>query len=154
MKRSLCAAWACALASTLSCHAYAQGYTDPGPDVTQHEYAPQKVVYQVNSGDDIVQKAVLRNVMNEYAALDGKMTAVIVVHGNGITVLQSADEDVQKLLAEVRAKGIKIDVCNNTLKERNIDWHTLKNVTHSDLVRSGVTEVVSLQQQGYIYLKP
>ncbi len=45
-------------------------------------------------------------------------------------------------------------ICANTLKERQIDWHSLYGVTQNDIVPSGAAELARLQGMGFVYIHP
>ncbi|MGE0056047.1 MAG: DsrE family protein [Hyphomicrobium sp.] len=123
-------------------------------------YAPQKVVFHNNGrGDDSAKyfKGLLRNITNNIEAVGSDRIDIKVVdHSDGIKLFQLANTDAEfaKTLNELRAKGVQFLICRNTLKERNIDWHTLYGVKETDLVPSGIAHLVYLQQQGYAYLHP
>lgn len=116
---------------------------------------PVKTVYHVNDTADAGNA--MRNAGNHLEA-DPTSQITFVTHSKGIDfLLEGAADDkgnpfnitVEKLMA----KGVKFDVCNNTLVKRKIDPKTvLPGVV---IVPSGVAEVAKLQaQEGYVYLKP
>ncbi|MEZ5901164.1 MAG: DsrE family protein [Hyphomicrobiaceae bacterium] len=130
------------------------------PSSASFSYAPQKVVFHNNGrGDDSAKyfKGLLRNITNNIEAVGrGRIDIKVVDHSDGIKLFQLANTDAElaKTLDELRAKGVQFLICRNTLKERNIDWHTLYGVKEADLVPSGIAHLVYLQQQGYAYLHP
>lgn len=123
-------------------------------------YASQKVVYHNNGrdGDSTAYfKAVLKNIANHLDAVgDQNATIRVVNHGNGVALLALAmtDQEIAVKIDALRARGVKFLVCENTLKERKIDWTTLYGVKEDDLVTSGVAELVKLQQDGFVYIHP
>ena len=144
------------------------GYVEP--KIRHEPYGEQKVVYQVNENNKHKFLAVLKNMLNQQAAV-GKdwLTLAVVVHGDGIKLLQDAQaeaepadatqpKDYQKTLRQridlLRKSGVRFLVCNETLKGHDLDWHSLYQVQEADIVPSGVAEVAYLQQKGYAYLKP
>jgi hypothetical protein len=68
--------------------------------------------------------------------------------------LQSDDEKMNAAIDNLRQQGVKFAVCNNTLKAKNIDWHSLHDVKETDIVPAGVAELAFLQQHGFAYIKP
>ncbi|MEW6590856.1 MAG: DsrE family protein [Pseudomonadota bacterium] len=116
--------------------------------------AEEKVVYHVN--DAAVARAAMNNVNNHLnASPDAKI--VIVTHGKGIDfLLNDAKDDKGDYMAQIAglsAKGVKFNVCANTLKARKLDNSAV--VQEATVVPSGVAEVAKLQaQEGYVYLKP
>ena len=116
--------------------------------------AEEKVVYHIN--DASVARVAMNNVNNHLsAAPDAKI--VIVTHGKGIDfLLNDAKDDKGEfapVVAGLTAKGVKFDVCNNTLKARKLDASAV--IPEATVVPSGVAEIGKLQsQEGYVYLKP
>ena len=53
----------------------------------------------------------------------------------------------------LRKRGVKLQVCANTLEAYKLSLETLYNVREADLVQAAVAEFVRLQQQGYSYIK-
>ena len=98
-------------------------------------------------------RKMLNNLKNHVAPWARPMR--VVDHGDGVTMLQMAntDEKLAQLIDARKAEGIQFLVCQNTLDERNIDWHTLYGVKQ-DLVRSGVAELARLQLMGFQYIHP
>jgi intracellular sulfur oxidation DsrE/DsrF family protein len=78
----------------------------------------------------------------------------VVDHSAGVDLFQIAQTD--KLLAGqidyLRAQGVRFLICANTLRERQIDWHTLRGVKEDDIVPSGVAELARLQGMGFVYI--
>jgi intracellular sulfur oxidation DsrE/DsrF family protein len=72
-----------------------------------------------------------------------------VVYGRGIELMNQKDNEIASSVDELRKKGVQFLVCNNTLRNMDIDYRTLHNVAESDVVPSGFLEVAWLQQQGY-----
>ena len=54
---------------------------------------------------------------------------------------------------ELKGQGVKFDVCQITLRNRNLDKSQF--IEESTFVPSGVAEITRLQQrEGYAYLRP
>ncbi|MEQ8227532.1 MAG: DsrE family protein [Rhodospirillales bacterium] len=125
-------------------------------------YGKQKVVYHINyEGGDGGKKyrGAMRNIQNHINAVGAEnMDIKVVLHGNGLGLLQGAKSGNEKLKGQVvslKAQNVKFNVCNNTLKGRKIDYEKdLLEVFPEDIVPSGVAELSHLQQQGYTYIKP
>jgi intracellular sulfur oxidation DsrE/DsrF family protein len=117
--------------------------------------APTKVVYHVN--DSAEASAALRNIKNHLKA-DPKAQITVVTHSKGIDFLLDGATDKNGNpynipVEELMAKGVKFDVCNNTLVGRKIDPKTV--IPGAVIVPSGVAEVAKLQaKEGYVYVKP
>jgi len=114
----------------------------------------EKVVYHVN--DSASARVAMNNVNNHLnAAPDAKI--VVVTHGKGIDFLlnDAKDDkgDYAAAIAGLTAKGVKFNVCNNTLMARKLDASAVN--PEATIVPSGVAEIGKLQaQEGYVYLKP
>ncbi|WGZ94658.1 MAG: DsrE family protein [Candidatus Thiothrix putei] len=138
----------------------------PAPKVADDYYAgAEKVVVHVTmEGDEKKYLGVLGNVSNYIKALDqtGKKTdAIIVMNGDGLGLLttakqveMNADAKLPAKIAELKEKGVKFQVCYNTLTGRKIKFEDLYDAKAEDVIPSGVAEAGRLQSQGYQLLKP
>lgn len=146
----------------------AEGF-DPGvpaPKVPADYYAgAEKVVVHVsNEGDEKKYLGILANVNNYIKALEstGKKTeAIVVMNGDGLGLLKVAkdvelenDAKLPLQLTELKAKGVKFQICYNTLMGRKIKMADLYDAKAEDVIPSGVAEVGRLEAQGYQLLKP
>jgi intracellular sulfur oxidation DsrE/DsrF family protein len=113
-----------------------------------------KIVVPVTSADPGVWAFKLRNIANSEKgakAWKGKLQARVVLYGPGLKLLeQPMDPALQATVDQLRSEGVKFDVCNNTLKGMNLDWHSLYGVKESDIVPSGFLEVGYLGEQGWV----
>lgn len=133
--------------------------TSPGAEANDR-YMKQKVVYHINytggEGDKAYLGA-LKNIQNHINAVGKEnLDLKVVLHGNGVGVLQSAKSpgNVQTAVANLKSQSVAFNVCNNTLKGRNISQDSLYEVFDEDIVPSGVAELARLQLMGYAYIKP
>ncbi|WML89411.1 DsrE family protein [Thiothrix lacustris] len=138
----------------------------PAPKVADDYYAgAEKVIVHVSmDGDEKKYMGVLGNVSNYIKALDatGKKTdAIIVMNGDGLGLLttakqveMNADAKLPAKIAELKEKGVKFEVCYNTLIGRKIKFEDLYDAKPEDVIPSGVAEAGRLQSQGYQLLKP
>jgi len=118
----------------------------------------QKVVYHINYNDEKQLNAALGNVKNHISAI-GKdnIDVKVVMHGNGVDLLKTAntDLDMQQKVISLKKDGVAFEVCNNTLVNKKINYkNDLFDVSEKDIVPSGVAELATLQQKGYVYIKP
>ena len=120
--------------------------------------AKQKVVYHINYNDETLLNAALGNAKNHIAAVGKEnIDMKIVVHGNGVDLLKTANTnlDMQQKVINLKKDGVDFEVCKNTLTSKKINFkNELFDVSEKDIVPSGVAEVARLQQQGYAYIKP
>jgi intracellular sulfur oxidation DsrE/DsrF family protein len=142
------------LAASISMTSIAQAeYVQPN---IQHDpYGMQRVAYQMNTADAAEQLQIIKYANNHIQTV-GKpnMELQVVIFGAGISLLQSDDEKLNKAIDALRAEGVKIAICNNTLRNKNIDWKSLRGVKEADIVPGGVAELAFLQQRGFAYIKP
>jgi intracellular sulfur oxidation DsrE/DsrF family protein len=97
----------------------------------------------------------LNNIKNHIKAVGKDHVQIRVVdHGSGVDPFQSAqtDKDLAASIDRLRSQGVQFLICANTLKERQIDWHTLYGVREADIVPSGVAELARQQGQGFVYI--
>jgi len=131
------------------------GTVQAGPP---EHYQDQKVVFHNNGGypdNTTYFKKLLLNIHNSVEAVGKDHIQVRVVnHGPGLDLFITAntDPDMAARIDALKAQGVEFLICANTLKERKIDWHTLYGVKESDIVPSGVAELVRLQQMGFFYI--
>ncbi|MBT3990761.1 MAG: hypothetical protein HOG95_09385 [Rhodospirillaceae bacterium] len=123
-------------------------------------YSKQKVVYHINypgGPKDKKYAGAMKNIQNHINAVGAdKLDIKVVVHGNGIGLLQSAKKTgkLQSAVANLKTQNISFQVCANTLKGRKIPVDSLYEVFKEDIVPSGVAELAHLQAKGYTYIKP
>jgi hypothetical protein len=121
-------------------------------------YEKQKVVYHVNSDDTKQLNATLGNIQNHINAVGKEnLDLRVVMHGNGLGLLQqaNADPEMQSKVINLKKQGIHFNVCANTLKGKKINYkNDLYDVSEQDIVPSGVAEIAALQAKGYSYVKP
>ncbi|OGI46048.1 MAG: hypothetical protein A2151_09660 [Candidatus Muproteobacteria bacterium RBG_16_65_34] len=121
-------------------------------------YGKQKVVYHLNVDDPAQLKATVQNVQNHINAVGQEnLDLRVVMHGNGIALLQQAnnDADMQSKVINLKKQGIHFNVCANTLKGKKLNYkNDLFDVSEQDIVPSGVAEIAALQAKGYSYVKP
>lgn len=125
------------------------------PNITHEPYGDQKVVYQLNTSNVDMQVQILRNINNHVRAVGADhMDLKVVVFAGGMSALETSKPEIVSAIENLRSQGVGFSICNNTLKARNVDWRTLKDVKETDIVPAGVAELAYLQAKGYIYVRP
>lgn len=127
------------------------------PHITHESYGTIKIVVPITTDDKGMQGMKLRNIGNSLKAAEqwkGKMDVTVVLYAKGLTLLKNPDEKTRKMLDELEKKGVRVEVCNNSLIEQDIDFHTLYNVTDKDIVPSGFAEVAYLQAKKHYVVDP
>jgi uncharacterized protein len=117
-----------------------------------------KVVYHIDNSATQATKG-LRNIRNHLdVAADTKI--VVVTHADGVDFLMEGAKDkanpnidYASLVSALVARGVTFEVCEITLKNRNLDKKLF--VMDAMFTPSGVVRVARLQaREGHAYLKP
>ena len=119
---------------------------------------PDKVVYHI---DDAVTQATkgLRNIRNHLDTVPNTKI-VVVTHANGVDFLFDGAKDAKNpgvdygaLVSSLKARGVRFEVCEITLKNRNLKREQFN--LDAEFTASGVARVTQLQvREGFAYLKP
>lgn len=118
--------------------------------------APDKVIYHLNQGNEQASDA-LRNI-NNHLQVNPDAKIVVVTHAKGVDFLMNDAVDkngnpYNVPVEALKAKGVKFDVCELTLKGRKLEKKQF--IPEATFVPSGVAEVTKLQaREGFSYLKP
>ncbi len=117
--------------------------------------AQDAVVYHI---DDAATQAVkgLRNIRN-HLDVDPGAKITVVTHANGVDFLMEGAKDNQGgaiagPVAALVARGVKFEVCEITLKNRNLKKEQF--IQEADFTPSGVVRIAKLQKAGAAYIKP
>jgi intracellular sulfur oxidation DsrE/DsrF family protein len=143
------------VASAVMLLALAGCATTGGPD-SKANVGPDKVVYHVNDSG-AQASAALRNIGN-HLEVNPKAHIVVVTHAQGVDFLMDGAKDrngnpYNIRVEELRAQGVMFDVCEITLRNRNMTKKQF--IPEAVFVPSGVAEITRLQQrEGYAYLRP
>ncbi len=118
-------------------------------------HAQDKVVYHVNdtAGQAL---AALRNIRN-HLDTDPSAKVTVVTHAQGVDFLMEGAKDTSggayaSTVAALVARGVKFEVCEITLKNRNLKKEQF--IQEADFTPSGVVRITKLQLQGHAYLRP
>jgi len=111
----------------------------------------QKIVYDLNSNDTVVQSTVLRQFTNVLkAAPDTELE--LVCHGQAIYMFVKDKLYFEEKIKELKAKGkVSFKVCANSLKRMNVDQSNVSDL--ADIVPVAVLELAAKQKQGWSYIK-
>ena len=120
--------------------------------------AQDKVVYHIDNAEMQATKG-LRNVRNHLdVAPETKIT--VVTHANGVDFLMEGAKDkanpnidYASLVNALKARGVKFEVCEITLKNRNLTKNQF--ILDAEFTPSGVARIGQLQsREQYAYIKP
>ena len=125
------------------------------PKIKHEKYGDMKVVVPLTDPALVGMK--LRNINNMMGALKewgGKADIRVVMYANGVAWLKNPDAKTKEMLDKLRGEGVRFEVCNNTLHEQNINFHSLYGVLDADIVPSGFAEVAFLQNRKHFAVEP
>jgi intracellular sulfur oxidation DsrE/DsrF family protein len=120
--------------------------------------AQDKVVYHIDNAETQATKG-LRNIRNHLdVAPDTRI--VVVTHAEGVDFLmegakdkKNANIDYPSLVSALKARGVKFEVCEITLRNRGIGKD--KFTMDAEFTPSGVARIGQLQQrERFAYIKP
>jgi intracellular sulfur oxidation DsrE/DsrF family protein len=120
--------------------------------------AQDKVVYHIDNAEAQATKG-LRNVRNHLdVAPDTKI--IVVTHAEGIDFLMEGAKDKKNpnidyasLVSALKARGVRFEVCEITLRNRNIKKDQF--IMDAEFTPSGVVRIAQLQsREKYAYIKP
>ncbi|RMG01528.1 MAG: hypothetical protein D6726_09370 [Nitrospirae bacterium] len=115
---------------------------------------PLKAVLHINEVDRLsVAINNARNLLRDTGGND--LDVLFLLNGAAVEALTS--EDTLSALGELAEKGIEIHVCRNSLKNLCgsglcLDEEALPSFIK--VVPAGITALITLQNQGYAYIKP
>jgi uncharacterized protein len=121
-------------------------------------FAQDKVVYHIDNAEAQATKG-LRNIRNHLdVAPETKIT--VVTHANGVDFLMegakdkaSPNVDYAALVNALKARGVKFEVCEITLKNRNLAKNQF--ILDAEFTPSGVVRIAQLQsREKFAYIKP
>ena len=120
--------------------------------------AQDKVVYHIDNSEAQATKG-LRNVRNHLdVAPDTKI--IVVTHAEGVDFLMDGARDAKNpnidypsLVSALKARGVRFEVCELTLRNRNIAKD--KFILDAEFIPSGVVRIGQLQaREKFAYIKP
>ena len=120
--------------------------------------AQDKAVYHIDNAEAQATKG-LRNVRNHLdVAPDTKI--IVVTHANGVDFLMegakdkaNSNIDYSSLVSDLKARGVKFEVCEITLKNRNLNKNQF--ILDAEFTPSGVARIGQLQsREKFAYIKP
>ena len=117
--------------------------------------AQDLVAYHIDDSSAQALKG-LRNIRN-HLDVDPKARITVVTHAQGIDFLLEGAKDSNGSVfagpvSALTARGVKFEVCEITLKNRNMKREQF--IQEADFTPSGVVRLAKLQKQGSAYIKP
>ena len=117
--------------------------------------AGDTVVYHIDDTSTQALKG-LRNIRN-HIDTDPTAKITVVTHALGVDFLMEGAKDRNEspfaaTVAGLTARGVKFEVCEITLKNRNLKKEQF--IQEVDFTPSGTVRLTKLQKQGFAYIKP
>ena len=120
--------------------------------------AQDKIVYHIDNTEQQATKG-LRNLRN-HLDVAPQTQIVVVTHANGVDFLMEGakdkanpDIDYGSLVSALKARGVRFEVCEITLKNRNLKKEQF--TLDAEFTPSGVVRIGQLQvRERYGYIKP
>ena len=121
--------------------------------------AQDKVVYHIDDAASQATKG-LRNIRN-HLDVEPQTQIIVVTHAAGVNFLladakdpKNPDIDYNALVSALRARGVRFEVCEITLKN-NPSLKKEQFSLDADFTPSGVARIGALQfREGFAYIKP
>jgi uncharacterized protein len=118
---------------------------------------PTEVVYHIDDAQNQGIKG-LRNMRN-HLDVSPQTKIIVVTHADGVDIMLEGAKDKKNgmeyapLVSALKSRGVKFEVCEMTLKNRNLKKDQF--ILDTDFTPSGVVRVADLQfQNKYSYIKP
>ena len=110
-----------------------------------------KIVFQfTNAADTLQQKAIVNQLKNLTTHWPNAKYEV-VIHSMGLPFVMSAKSKQIDAIKELRAKGVRFLVCENTMKSQKVSKDQI--ISEVEYVPVGIAEIVEKQEQGWTYIK-
>ncbi len=109
------------------------------------------VLFALTSSDEVDWRLTLNNVRNLVSGMAPEPIDVEgVVYGQGITFLKKDGPDAGEI-QELESSHLHFFACGNAMRKEHLEAADL--VPGTEVVPSGIVEVVRKQEQGWIYIK-
>ena len=118
------------------------------------------IAFHVDQNDPQVMNMTLNNVQNVrkyYDSIGEKVTIEVVAYGPGLNMLVEAKSPVKQRIAamSLEISDLQFSACGNThSKMKKKSGKDVKLISEAVMVQSGVVQLVTLQEQGYAYVRP
>lgn len=109
---------------------------------------PDKVVFHLNQKEKGV---FLVNSVRNYLSTNPDSEVVIVVNNSGVMRLMRHG-DLSPAVTSFINKGVEVGACNNAIISNSLDTEKLISGVKV-LTEGGISRLVELQKQGYVYIK-
>ena len=109
------------------------------------------ILFAVTSPDEADWNLTLGNISNLIKGLQPAPWEIeVVAYGPGINLIK-ADSSVAKDIATLQSEGVRFVACQNAMRFHHLELKDL--IPGVTPVPAGIVEVVTKQEQGWIYIK-
>ena len=131
-----------------------------GKAATTNKKRPHRLAVQVNVNDPAVMNLALNNVSNVaqyYKQLGQQVDIEVVAFGPGLHMLRDDTSPVKariKTMSETMPQ-LSFAACGNTRDNMaKVEASDIPLISQAKVVKSGVVQLMELQEQGWTYLRP
>ena len=121
------------------------------PSLLPAQSKPVKIVFDVTSKDTLTHQAVLRHVSGMAEAYPDALLEVVIYGGAWPMVVAGKSTRVNEVAKLADQKNISFKICAITMDRFNIEDNEL--VKGVEVVPDGIIEIVTLQNEGWGYIK-
>jgi intracellular sulfur oxidation DsrE/DsrF family protein len=119
-----------------------------------------RVVFHVDQNDPKLMNLTLNNVQNVtkyYESIGDTVEIQIVAYGPGLNMYRADTSPVQDRISTIALQipTVTFAACGNTLHKMEAkSGKPVELVSEAEVVPSGVVQLISLQEQGWAYVRP
>ena len=110
-----------------------------------------KIVFQFTNAIDTLQQKAIVNQLKNLTTHWPNAQYEVVIHSMGLPFVMSAKSKQIDAIKELRAKGVRFLVCENTMKSQKVSKDQI--ISEVEYVPVGIAEIVEKQEQGWTYIK-
>lgn len=85
-------------------------------------------------------------------AVHGDAQVVLVLNADAVTLFKTPDQELLTQLEELTELNASVHLCRNALAGHEVPENTLPDTVA--VVPAGIVDLISLQEQGYFYIRP
>lgn len=110
-----------------------------------------RIVMQLTASNEQVYNGLFKQFTNLKQGWGDSVAITLVAHGPGVDLFIAEKTAHAAAIATAQANGIQFVICENTLRERNIDKASL--LPALNFTKMGIAYVVLQQEAGWSYIK-
>ena len=114
--------------------------------------AKYKTIFALNDNDIKKKNMAVKNMTNLMKDLGADNVEIeLIAYADGIIDFYIKGSDFEERLSELHKQGVKLAVCSNTIKDKNISPEQL--LPFIQVISSAVGELTRKQAEGWSYIK-